>query len=124
MAVLLSSCLPSAVAGPDPCNEDGTLLNDNFDGDKEIVTHYIYSIKENSDGDLVFRTHPYFEDSADYVADYWVLSEDDILGEYMFKIPKVGAVVQFAKSPFGIAAMFVNVGVIVGIMYLVKNTKK
>lgn len=35
IATVLTACLPSAVAGPDPCNEDGTLLNDNFDGDKE-----------------------------------------------------------------------------------------
>jgi hypothetical protein len=35
LAIFLGGCLPSAVSGPDPCNEDGTLLNDNFDGDKE-----------------------------------------------------------------------------------------
>ncbi len=35
LSIFLGGCLPSAVSGPDPCNEDGTLLNDNFDGDKE-----------------------------------------------------------------------------------------
>jgi hypothetical protein len=32
---LLSGCLPAAVQGPDPCNEEGTLLLDEFDGTKE-----------------------------------------------------------------------------------------
>ena len=35
LTIVLGGCLPSAVAGPDPCNEDGTLLNDNFDGEKD-----------------------------------------------------------------------------------------
>ena len=42
----------------------------------------------------------------------------------MFTIPYLGAVVQFFNSPFGIAAMVVNIGVIVGIVYIIKNTKK
>ena len=92
-----------------------------YDGKNEIVTHYIYSINENDNGDLVFKTHGYFENEADTFADYWIIGEDDILGQYMFKIPKIGAVVQFVKSPFGIAAMVVNIGVIGGIIYLIKK---
>lgn len=30
-----ASCLPDNVGGPDPCNEDGTSLNDEFDGTKD-----------------------------------------------------------------------------------------
>jgi hypothetical protein len=29
---VLSACLPEDVSGPDPCNESGTLLNDDFEG--------------------------------------------------------------------------------------------
>ena len=32
--VFLSACLPENVSGPDPCNEEGTLLNDDFEGTK------------------------------------------------------------------------------------------
>jgi hypothetical protein len=32
--VILSACLPEEVSGPDPCNEGGTLLNDDFEGTK------------------------------------------------------------------------------------------
>ncbi len=93
----------------------------NFDGEKEVVTHYIYSITENNDGELTFRTHPYYEVGAPIIPDYWVIGESDILGEYLFKIPKLGYLVQFVKSPFGMAAIVVNIGVIAGIIYLIKK---
>ncbi len=96
----------------------------NYDGEKEIVTHYIYSINENTEGDLVFKTHRYFDDGAEVFSDYWVIGEDDVLGQHSFTIPYVGAVVQFAKSPFGIAAIVVNIGIIVGIVYIMKRTSK
>lgn len=35
LAALLSACLPDGVQGPDPCNEDGTLFNDDFEGEKD-----------------------------------------------------------------------------------------
>lgn len=96
----------------------------NFDGEKEIVTHYIYSINENAEGDLVFKTHRYFDEGAEVFSDYWVIGEDDVLGQHSFTISYVGAVVQFVKSPFGIAAMVVNLGIIVGIVYIMKKTSK
>lgn len=34
MLCFLSACLPEDVSGPDPCNEGGTLLNDDFEGTK------------------------------------------------------------------------------------------
>lgn len=95
----------------------------NYDGEKEIVTHYIDSIIDNN-GYLVFKTHRHFEDGEQVFTDYWAIGEDDILGEYIFTIPYVGAIVQFVKSPFGIAAMVVNIGVIVGIVYIMKKTEK
>ncbi len=95
----------------------------NFDGEKEIVTHYIYSINENNDGDLLFKTHRYYDEGEQVYADYWTIGEDDVLGQHMFTIPYVGALVQFVKSPFGIAAMVVNAGVIGGIIYIMKKTK-
>jgi len=94
----------------------------NYDGEKEVVTHYVYSVAGTGDN-LIIRTHPYYENSVDVIPDFWVLNGDDILGEYMFNIPKLGYVVEFVKSPFGIGAMVVNIGVIAGIVYLIKNGK-
>ena len=95
----------------------------NYDGEKEIVTHYVYSIGETPEGTLVFKTHGHFDNPNDVYSDYWVIGEDDVLGQYMFKIPKVGALVRFVKSPFGIAALLVNAGVIGGIIYLMKKSE-
>lgn len=94
----------------------------NYDGEKDVITHYIYSINENDDGDLIFRTNGYFENEADTFPDYWLLGEDDILGQHALTIPKLGYLVQFVKSPFGIAALVVNAGVIAGIIYLIKKS--
>ena len=93
----------------------------NYDGEKEVVTHYIYSIAENNEGETIIRTHRYFEEGQTISPDYWVIGADDVLGQYVFKINKLGYIVQFLKSPFGIAAVVVNLGVAAGIVYLVKN---
>ena len=95
----------------------------NYDGTKEVVTHYIYLITENENGPVI-RTNRYYENQDDATPDPWVLSPDDVLGTYWFQIPKLGFVTDFLKSPFGIAAILVNATVIGGIVYLVKLSKK
>lgn len=95
----------------------------NYDGTKEVVTHYIYIIAEDGENTKI-RTNRYYEDINDATPDPWVLEPDDVLGAYWFQIPKLGFVTDFIKSPFGIAAFLVNVTVIGGIVYLVKSGKK
>lgn len=95
-----------------------------YNGEKDVVTHYIYSITENSQGDLIFRTNRYYENEADVRPDTWFLAESDILGLYSFHIPRIGTIVRFVQSPFGIAAIIVNVGVIIAIVQIVKRTEK
>lgn len=92
-----------------------------YNGSKEVVTHYIYSIEGTGD-DTIIRTNRYYEDENDIVPDTWLLSQDDVLGRYWFQIPKIGFVTEFLKSPFGIAAVVVNVGIVVAIVYLVKKS--
>jgi signal peptidase len=91
-----------------------------YNGTKEVVTHYIYSISENTDGDRIFRTVR----NGGTVPDTWVLQDGDILGSYAFRIQKLGNIINFVKSPFGIAAITVNVVVIVSIVYIIKSSKK
>lgn len=93
-----------------------------YNGEKEVVTHYIYSIT-GTGNDTIIRTNRYYENMSVAVPDTWLLSEEDILGSYWFQIPKIGYVSEFVKSPFGIAAMVVNVGIIVGIVVLIKKSK-
>ncbi|MDO9629766.1 MAG: signal peptidase I [Acholeplasmataceae bacterium] len=91
-----------------------------YNGTKEIVTHYIHTITENNDGDRIFRTNRY----GSTVPDTWILKDSDIIGVYAFRIRQLGVFVNFIKSPFGIAAVSVNLIVIGSIVYLVKSGKK
>ena len=94
----------------------------NYDGETEVVTHYIMSITQDGE-DYRIRTRRYFADEADYSPDPWSLDQNSILGTYSFHIPWIGTIGQFAKSPFGIAAIVVNLGVIGGIVYLLKKAE-
>lgn len=96
----------------------------NYDGTKEIVTHYIYSINENTEGEFIIRTNRYYESASEEVPDPWVLNGDDVLGLYSYHIPWIGTVILFLQSPFGIAAMVVNIGVIVAVVVMIKQGKK
>jgi signal peptidase len=95
----------------------------NYDGETEIVTHYVYSITNNS-GVYTIRTNRHFTNETEITPDPWVLSEEDILGVYSFHVPLIGSIALFLRSPFGIAAVVVNIGVIGGIIYIVKTTPK
>lgn len=97
-----------------------TGVDVNYDGELDIVTHYIDSIVLQDDVYYI-RTHGHFENPDDYYVDAWALNEDDILGLYNFHIPWIGTVVRFIQSPFGIAAILVNIGVIVGVVYIIKH---
>ena len=94
-----------------------------FDDEDEIVTHYIYRITEISEGDYVIQTNRYYATEAEEVPDSWVLSGDDVLGLYSYHIPWIGTVILFLQSPFGIAAMIVNIGVIVAVVVMIKQGK-
>jgi signal peptidase I len=91
-----------------------------YNGTKEIVTHYIYSITIDGNGNREFRTNRY----GSTVPDTWRLYDQDIIGVYGFHIPAIGAVLQFLKSPFGIAAVGVNIVIIGAIVFIVKSDKK
>lgn len=93
-----------------------------YNGTKEVVTHYIYSIAEQ-DGTYYIQTNRYYEEGRDPVPDTWLLTQDDVLGTYWFQVNKLGFLTEFLKSPFGIAAVVVNIGIIGAIVYLIKQGK-
>lgn len=97
-----------------------TFLADiDYDGQKEVITHYIYSIAVNDDNENVYRTIRH----DGVVPDTWLLNDEDIIGVYGFRIPQLGRLVSFLKSPFGIVALTVNALVIVGIIVVLKKEK-
>lgn len=92
----------------------------NYDGTKEVITHYIDSITYDDQDERVYRTIRH----DGVVPDTWILRDADIIGVYGFKIPQLGVLVTFLRSPFGIVALSVNVLIIIGIVILVKTGKK
>ncbi len=101
-----------------------TFLADiDYNGEKEVVTHYIYEIQQNGDSYNI-RTNRYFADEQTIVPDTWILTEDDILGSYWFTIPKIGILSDFFRSPFGIATIVFNGAIIGAIIYLIKTDKQ
>ncbi len=102
-----------------------TFLADiNNDGVKNIVTHYVYSIEEDSSGDLEIRTRRHYEDPDDISPDPWLVTEEDVLGEYLFTVPNIGVIIRFLQSPFGLAAITVNALIIGAVVVLLKGEKK
>lgn len=94
-----------------------------YNGSKEIVTHYIHAI--NSDGTTTtIQTTRHWDNMDNAVPDSWVLVPDDVLGTYWFQISKIGYVTDFLKSPFGIVSIVVNMAILGGIIYLVKKGKE
>lgn len=92
----------------------------NYDGTKEVITHYIDSIVLDAEDERVYRTIRH----DGVVPDTWILRDADIIGVYGFRLPQLGVLVTFLRSPFGIAAVVVNVIIIAGIIILVKSGKK
>ncbi|MFP4078752.1 MAG: signal peptidase I [Candidatus Izemoplasmataceae bacterium] len=100
------------------------LVDINDDGEDNVVTHYVYSIEETGSDTFEIRTHRHFEDEEAITPDRWVLDEEDVLGEHMLTVPNIGILIRFLQSPFGIAALVVNVGIIAGIVLLIRTDSK
>ncbi|MFW6298249.1 MAG: signal peptidase I [Bacillota bacterium] len=100
------------------------LVDINDDGADNVVTHYVHSIETTGSNSLEIRTRRHFEDEDAISPDDWVITEEDILGEHLFTIPNIGIAVRFLQSPFGIAALIVNVGIVAGIVLLLRTDSK
>ena len=78
---------------------------DIFNNDtKEVVIHYIYNI--DSDGNIQTISN------VDQEPDEWLLTENDIVGEYSYRIPNIGRVFNFLTSPIGIIVIALNLSVL------------
>ncbi len=90
-----------------------------YNGTDEMVTYYIYSI-DDVNGVNTFRVNA---EGSNIPANVLLL-DDQIIGGYSFRIVGLGRLIEFVASPFGIAAIVVNVGVIVAIVLLIKDSNK
>lgn len=103
--------------------EEGDLVtftaDINYDGDTEMVTYYIDSIAPVANEDY-YRVAVISEDAA---VPFGVITSDRIIGGYAFRLPVLGTIIGFVKSPFGIGAIVINILIISGIVIIVKQGK-
>ncbi len=93
-----------------------------YNGTKEVITHYIYEI-DRSDEEEIIRTHRHFDEDETVTPDTWLISESDIIGSYAFQIPKLGFLLGFLKSIYGIVIIAVNIILFALIKYFSSRKK-
>jgi signal peptidase len=93
-----------------------------YNGTKETVTHYIYSI-DDSGSEPIIRTNRHFEEDETVTPDTWLIPASDVMGSYGFQIAYVGYIVGFVTSIYGIGVIGLNIAIIATIKYL-KNKEE
>ncbi len=96
--------------------QSNTDLND--DGRNDLITGYFD--RTNGTGDAA----DYYFRSEGSVGDWAVIQSGNIIGGYGFSIPILGLIIDFIGSPFGIAVVCVNIAIISGIVFIVKQGSK
>lgn len=76
------------------------------------VTHRITAIDTNTDGDLLFTT----KGDANNAEDTTPVTEEQLVGIYRWRIPKVGDFALFLQTPLGML-LFVGVPVLAFLIY-------
>lgn len=67
-------------------------------GETVFITHRYSHTELNSNGELIYRTHP----QRSTVSDPYDTTAEDLMGVYLFHIPYIGKFFLFLKSGFGI----------------------
>ncbi len=88
--------------------------------DLDVATHYFYELDYDGANNPFLRVIR--EGAPGPISQ--IIFEDDYIGTYVFKIPKAGYIINFLASPFGLAAVVVNIGVIVTVVLIFKSAKK
>lgn len=94
-----------------------------YNGTKEIVTHYIYEI-DRSGSEAIIQTNRHFSSNETISPDTWLIPESDVIGSYSAHIPYVGYIIEFVTSIYGMIVILINVVVITLIVRLNKQIKK
>lgn len=94
-----------------------------YNGTKEIVTHYIYEIDETG-SEAIIQTNRHFSSTETVTPDTWLIPESDVIGTYTAHIPYIGYIIEFVTSIYGIVVILINVIVITGIVRLNKQIKE
>lgn len=91
-------------------------VDTNLDGKEEIVSHYIYSIEVNTDGERIYKTI----NAKRQTPDSWELRDNNIIGQIVYTVPKIGKFLLFTQSSIGRLALINNLLIIIMIVYLIR----
>jgi len=95
----------------------------NFDGRNETVTHAIRSIEYEA-GVRVFKTYG-INNTAD---DTYYITDDDVIGSYLFRIPWLGFPIIFFKilmsNPIMLGLILINVTIFIVLIKVLKKKPK
>jgi len=91
----------------------------NFDGKDEVVVHYLTSIIDTN-GIKTYKTTPEISNTEDS----WVLDDNDILGEQVLTIPKIGSFLRFASSTIGRIVLVVDLLVVYLLFEFIPKSKE
>ncbi len=85
---------------------------------KIVVTHRIISIETLEDGARQFITggDNNRDENGEVVLDTEPVKEANVIGKYMFRIPKLGAVIYFMQKPLGMIC-FIGIPLLAFIIY-------
>jgi len=89
------------------------------EADERIVTHRIIKVQDDSDN-TVFIT----KGDANRSIDNDTVKSDQVLGKVMFVVPKIGFLVAFAKSPFGLVILILIPATLLIIDRVIKMSQK
>ena len=107
---------------PDKLHKDDIIsfyTDINNDGKDEIVTHYFYAREVDDEENVIYRT----QSNKSSEPDDWEIAEDDIIGKYTFKIPKIGKIIRFLQHPIGIFVVSLNIIVIFVVVGLIRKNR-
>ena len=92
--------------------------------DGDIITHRITDlITDKVDGNEV----PAFETKGDYSPgyDFYPVRHEQIVGEYLFRLPKLGGVAMFLQTPAGvIVILLIPVIIVFAVDFLIKRKQQ
>lgn len=92
-----------------------------YNGTEETVTHYIYEIDQSGEQTII-RTNRHFETDENITPDTWLIPAEDVIGSYAFRVPYLGLLIGFIKSPYGIVIIAINIATIFAIKYINKKS--
>lgn len=103
-----------------PYKKNDIVTFTNPAGGKRIdtITHRIIDVEQKNDV-VVYKT----KGDANNSTDGWKLTSDKILGKFVVKIPLVGNIITFTKTPLGLVLLVILPGTMIAYSELVNITK-